>query len=127
MYKLLLIGLGGFAGALLRHIVGGLFQNWAKTNSFPYGTLAVNILGCFLIGVLSQAAESQGVLSPETRSFVFIGLLGAFTTYSTFGNESVNLMMDGNSQLSLVNVGLHLGLGLGAVWLGRVLGVFIWK
>jgi CrcB protein len=127
MLKLLLIGLGGFAGALLRYSVSGLAQNWSNSIAFPFGTLAVNILGCFLIGGLSQAAESQGVFSPETRSFVFIGLLGAFTTYSTFGNESVNLMLDGNSQLSMVNVGLHLGLGLGAVWLGRFVGLLIWK
>ena len=127
MYNLLLIGLGGFAGALLRYSVSGLVQNWSKFISFPSGTLVVNILGCLLIGVLSQIGDSHGVFTPETRSFVFIGLLGAFTTYSTFGNETVNLMMDGKSQLSLVTVGLHLVLGLGAVWLGRVIALFVWK
>lgn len=127
MYKLFLIGLGGFMGALLRYGVSGLVQNWSKSISFPYGTLAVNLLGCFIIGSLSQLAESRGVFSPEARSFLFIGLLGAFTTYSTFGNETVNLMMDGQNLRSLANIGLHLVLGLGAVWLGRVIVLIPWR
>ncbi len=127
MYKLLLIGLGGFVGAVLRYSFSGFVQTWSKSISFPFGTLAVNLLGCFLIGILSQVGESHGVFSPETRSFVFIGLLGAFTTYSAFGNETVSLMMDGKNQLSLLTVGLHIVLGLGAVWVGRVIALFIWK
>ena len=127
MYKLLLIGLGGFTGALLRYSVSGFFQNWSKNISFPYGTLAVNLIGCFIIGALSQLVESQNVFSPEARSFVFIGLLGAFTTYSTFGNETVNLMMGGESLLSVANIGLHLLLGLGAVWFGRVIVALVWR
>jgi CrcB protein len=127
MFKLFLIGLGGLIGALLRYSVSGLVQNWSKSISFPYGTLAVNLLGCFTIGALSQLAETRGVLSPEVRSFVFIGLLGAFTTYSTFGNETINLMMDGENLLSLANIGLHLFLGLGAVWLGRVIVLVLWR
>lgn len=127
MCKLMLIGLGGFTGALLRYSVSGFVQNWSKNVSFPYGTLAVNLIGCFIIGALSQLVESQNVFSPEARSFVFIGLLGAFTTYSTFGNETVNLMMDGESLLSVANIGLHLLLGLGAVWFGRVIVALVWR
>lgn len=127
MCKLMLIGLGGFTGALLRYSVSGFVQNWSKNVSFPYGTLAVNLIGCFIIGALSQLVESQNVFPPEARSFVFIGLLGAFTTYSTFGNETVNLMMDGESLLSVANIGLHLLLGLGAVWFGRVTVALVWR
>ena len=127
MYKLLLIGLGGFAGALLRYTVSGVVQNWSNSVSFPYGTLATNLLGCLFIGLLSQLAEAYGYFSPETRGFVFVGLLGAFTTYSTFGNESINLIRDGEGMLSLVNIGLHLVLGLGAVWVGRMMAFSFWR
>jgi len=62
--------------------------------SFPFGTLAVNVVGCFLIGGLSELAEARAYLAPETRAFLIIGLLGGFTTFSAFGNETVNLLRD---------------------------------
>lgn len=127
MHNLLLIGLGGFMGALLRYSVSGLIQSWSKSMTFPYGTLVVNLLGCLLIGALSQVAEARGVLSTEARSFIFIGLLGAFTTFSTFGNDTVSLFRDGKDLLSFVNIGLHLVLGLSAVWLGQSLVSQPWK
>ncbi len=127
MYKLFLIGFGGFAGALLRYSLSGFVQNWSKSVSFPYGTLAVNLLGCFLIGLLSQVAETHGIFSPETSSFVFVGLLGAFTTYATFGNETVNLLLSDKKSLSMLNVGLQLLLGLGAVGLGRAIALSAWR
>jgi len=86
MNNLLLIGLGGFMGALLRYGVSGFIQNWSKSLTFPYGTLTVNLIGCLLIGIFTQLAESRGIFSPEARSIVLIGLFGAFTTFSTFGN-----------------------------------------
>ncbi|RLD94817.1 MAG: fluoride efflux transporter CrcB [Bacteroidetes bacterium] len=127
MQNLLLIGLGGFMGALLRYSVSGLIQNLSKSMSFPYGTLFVNLLGCLLIGALSQMAEIRGVISPEARSFIFIGLLGAFTTFSTFGNDTVSLFRDGDNLLSYINIGLHLVLGLSAVWIGQSLVSQPWK
>lgn len=127
MYKLILIGLGGLLGALLRYGVSGLAQNLSRSISFPYGTLVVNILGCLIIGALSQLAESRGLLSPEARVFIFIGLLGAFTTYSTFASESVNLLMDGENVLAMLNISLHIILGLGAVWIGRIAVMNFWR
>lgn len=127
MQNLLLIGLGGFIGTLLRYSVSGLIQNLFKSMSFPYGTLFVNLLGCLLIGALSQLAEIRGIISPEARSFIFIGLLGAFTTFSTFGNDTVGLFREGKDLLSFVNIGLHLVLGLSAVWLGQSLVSQPWK
>ena len=85
--NLLLVGLGGFMGALLRYSITGFFQGWSKSVHFPYGTLVVNLLGCLLLGFLSQIAETRGIISAEARSFLFVGLLGAFTTFSTFGND----------------------------------------
>ena len=127
MSNLLLIGLGGFLGAILRFSVSGAVQGWLSHYKFPYGTLAVNLLGCLFIGVLSQLAETRGFISAEARSFIFIGLLGAFTTFSTFGEDTVSLFRDGQDLLSLTNVGLHLILGLSAVWMGRSLVSVILK
>ena len=127
MQNLLLIGMGGFMGALLRYGVSGFIQNWSKSIQFPYGTLVVNLLGCLLIGALSQVAETRGVISSEARSFIFIGLLGAFTTFSAFGNDTVSLFREGENFLSFINIGLHLVLGLSAVWLGQILVAQPWK
>lgn len=127
MRNLILVGLGGFLGAILRFSVSDLVQNWFRSVSFPSGTLVVNLLGCFLLGGLSHAAELRGLMSAEARAFMFIGLLGAFTTFSTFGNDTVSLIRKGEQVLSLLNIGLHLGLGLTAVWLGQTLVSLVGK
>ena len=126
MGKLFLAGIGGFIGSSLRYAVSGYIQLWSKSIAFPYGTLAVNIIGCFIIGLLSQLAESRGVFTAESRTFVFIGILGGFTTFSAFGNETMNLWRDGQNSLAMANIAAHLVLGLGAVWIGRVLAYQIW-
>ncbi|HEY5075691.1 MAG TPA: fluoride efflux transporter CrcB, partial [Pyrinomonadaceae bacterium] len=91
MGKLFLAGVGGFIGSTLRYAVTGYAQQLSRSIDFPYGTLAVNLIGCFLIGFLSQLAETRGVFTAESRTFVFIGILGGFTTFSAFGNETMNL------------------------------------
>lgn len=127
MMKWLAIGTGGFIGAILRYLVSGWVQNWSRSLDFPYGTLAVNLLGCFIIGLLSYWGEQHNLFSPNTRFFIFIGLLGAFTTFSTFGNETITLLRARDELLALLNVGAHILLGLLAVWLGRVLAAFLWR
>jgi fluoride exporter len=127
MGKILLVGVGGFLGSVLRYVLSGFVQEWTKRDDFPVGTLAVNLLGCLIIGLLSQLAEARGAFAAETRTFVFIGILGGFTTFSSFGNETMNLWRDGESFLAFINITTHLVLGLGAVWLGRVLGHEIWR
>ena len=123
---LFLAGIGGFVGSTLRYAVTGYVQTWTKSIDFPYGTLAVNLIGCFIIGFLSQLAESRGLFTAESRTFVFVGILGGFTTFSAFGNETMNLWRDGQSTLALANVAAHLVLGLGAVWISRALAYQIW-
>ncbi len=121
MMKLLLVGAGGFLGSVARY----LLSNFAQTSSesrFPVGTLLVNVMGCFVIGLLSQIGESREIFSAETRAFIFVGILGGFTTYSSFGNETINLWRNNDSRFALVNVALQLTLGLGAVVLGRMIG-----
>lgn len=120
MYKLLLVGTGGFLGSVARALVSNFVQQSAGSR-FPFGTLTVNVLGCLVIGFLSQIGDNREVLTPEIRSFVFIGILGGFTTYSSFGNETVNLARSGDALLAFTNVATQLVLGLGAVWIGRYL------
>lgn len=127
MSKIILVGLGGFIGSVLRYLASGCVQQWTKSVDFPYGTLTVNFIGCLIIGFLSQLAETRGAFSAEVRAFVFVGALGGFTTFSTFGNETMNLWRDSESLLALANIIAHLVLGLGAVWLGRVLAHLVWR
>lgn len=113
MQKIFLIGAGGAAGALLRYALSGaVYRILGET--FPWGTLVVNVLGCFLIGFLWAFAE-RVPLSQGLHVFVFTGVLGAFTTFSTYGLETFNLLRDGEMVLGLLNfVGSNL-LGLIAV------------
>lgn len=127
MLKLLAIGCGGFIGAVLRYLVSGLVQNLSGSIRFPFGTLAVNVVGCLLIGLLVYVVETRGMLSLTVRTFVFIGLLGSFTTFSTFGNETLELLRDSKPTLALLNIGAQLLLGLAAVWLGRLIAYGIWR
>jgi len=121
MGTFILIGMGGFLGAIMRYALSDFVQSWSKTPQFPLGTLVVNLVGCLLIGVLAQLAEARNIFTPETSSLIFLGFLGAFTTFSTFSAESLNLMRNGQNLLSYLNIGGHILLGLGAVWLGRTL------
>jgi CrcB protein len=125
--RLFLAGIGGFLGSALRYAVTGFVQNWTGSIRFPYGTLAVNLVGCILIGFLSQLAETRGVFTAEARTLIFIGLLGGFTTFSAFGNETMNMWRDGDNALALANVAAHVVLCLGAVWLSRALAFQIWR
>ena len=118
MIKVLLVGLGGFVGSIARYGFGGLVQGRTGA-TFPFGTLAVNVLGCFVIGGLSELAETRGVLTPETRAFLVIGVLGGFTTFSAFGNETLNLLRERDVALAAANVLANVVLALVAVWLGR--------
>jgi CrcB protein len=120
------VGVGGFIGSVLRYFMSGLVQEWSKRDDFPVGTLSVNVLGCLVIGLLSQLAEARGALSPAARAFIIVGILGGFTTFSSFGNETMNLWRDGERALGFANVAAQLVLGLGAVWVGRLLGDKIW-
>lgn len=116
MKLLIAVGLGGCLGAIARHLLGGWVQGFAAAGSrFPWGTLAVNVLGCLAIGLFAV----QITRVPEAwRLFIVTGLLGGLTTFSTFGIDSVQLARGEMPLLGLANVAAHLVLGLGAVALG---------
>jgi len=122
--KLLMVAAGGCVGALLRYWISG----WAYRvldGGFPWGTLVVNILGCFLIGFLWVIFE-RTIFPPSARDFLFIGLLGALTTFSTFGFETVNLLRDGEVKIALMNVLTNNLLGIAMVLAGIFLAAKLW-
>jgi fluoride exporter len=123
--KLVVIAAGGAVGALTRYGIGGLVQQALKTVSFPAGTMAVNLAGCLLIGFGGGLIESRQFFSPEMRAFIFIGFLGSFTTFSTFGLESFNLARDGQWLLAAANVGVSVTVGIAAVLVGSMLSKLI--
>ncbi len=127
MNNILIVGIGGFIGSVLRYTVSGWVQQTTKSIGFPYGTLAVNVIGCFIIGFLAQLAESRGMFTSESRLFVFVGILGGFTTFSSFGNETLNLARDSQMLSALANIGANVVIGLFAVWLGRTVSYLIWR
>ena len=122
MQKWLMLLSGGVCGTAGRYVLGGAVHRWLGTE-FPFGTLAVNLLGCLVIGFLSVCAERQG-FSPETRLFWMVGLLGAFTTFSTLVYDSWRLLERGELLLAGANMMGSLLLGLAALWVGhRVAGL----
>jgi fluoride exporter len=125
--KLFWVGIGGFAGSVLRYLVSGWVQESSRSVSFPYGTLAVNVVGCLLIGGLSYLADERGLLHAEARLFLIVGVLGGFTTFSAFSNETFALLRAGEFVPAAANVLLSVFLCLTAVWLGRAAAFGIWR
>jgi CrcB protein len=127
MTTVLLVGVGGFIGSALRYLINKEVQQLLiAPNGFPYGVLLVNVVGCLVIGILSGLATTHGIfnLSSGSRAFLFLGLLGGFTTFSAFGYDTVTLAKDGDFTQAIANLGLQIGLGLGAVWIGYKLAVW---
>lgn len=114
----MLVGAGGFAGAVLRYGLSGLVHRQVPWTTFPLGTLAVNLVGCLAIGVVAGLAESRQLFGPDARTFALIGLLGGFTTFSTFGYETFAMLRDQEYLRAAANVGIQVIVGLAAVWAG---------
>ena len=123
MYTLLLVGLGGFIGAILRYVLGGWIQN--SFINFPVGTLVINTTGSFFIGLIMYLSEYQGLFSDDTRIFLTIGILGGYTTLSTFGYESFRLLDDSKFELMTINVVSTVLFSIMAVYLGKIVALSI--
>lgn len=120
MINAFLVGAGGFAGSVLRYWASGLcFRLFGP--AFPFGTLFVNVIGCLLIGVVDFLVEERQAIPAQVRLLVMTGFLGGFTTFSTFGNETMALVRGGSYRLALYNVVASVALGLGAVVIGRAM------
>lgn len=118
MYKLFLIGLGGAFGSVLRYLLDGWIQR-ITTESFPTGTLFINVTGCFAIGFLGMLLTGPVPVREEYRVAILVGVIGGYTTFSTFGRETFTLAADSQFWYAALNVVLSNVLGLGAVWLGH--------
>ena len=115
------VGSGGFLGALARYGLSGLVHRQLPLATYPYGTLVVNLLGCLMIGVVVGLTESRQLLGPEMRMFALIGILGGFTTFSTFAYETFAMIRNDETLRAIANVGGHVLIGLACVWLGYAL------
>jgi fluoride exporter len=120
----LLVFLGGGIGATARYWLQGIVYRFTGAG-FPYGTLAVNILGCLCIGLLMAVFEERFVVNPSLRTFLTIGILGGFTTFSSFSFETLALLRDGELLLGCANVAVSVLTCLIASWVGMVIGELI--
>ena len=112
------VGLGGALGSIARHAANVVTHRWAG-QSVPYATMAVNIVGCAVIGLLAGLIASQRLhLDETTRAFVFVGILGGFTTFSSFGLDTLTLVRAGAVAAAIGNVAVQMGAGLASVFVG---------
>lgn len=117
MNSLLFVAMGGAVGAVLRYGISSGIYSWFG-RSFPYGTLAVNVLGSFAIGLLSILLIEKFEIPHEIRLGLVVGVLGALTTFSTFSWDTLDLMQQGMMQKAFVNVLLNVVVCIGAAWMG---------
>jgi len=119
--QLFVVGLGGFIGAGARFALSGLVHRWLPQATFPHGTLVVNLAGCLAIGFLGGLMEARQLLEPTQRLFLIIGVLGSFTTFSTFAFETLSLAHASDFVRMTINVLAHVVVGLLAAWAGYLL------
>ena len=123
MVRALAVMVGGALGALGRYAVSGVIARLTRQTPFPWGTMVVNILGALLLGLLMGAGTTGRLALPGTvRTLLAVGLLGAFTTFSTFTYETVEALRVGDVRLAVLNVVVSVAVGLTACWFGLRLG-----
>jgi CrcB protein len=118
---LLLVGAGGFLGSVFRYVLSGWVHRVLDNPWFPYGTLVVNVTGSVAIGFLGGLAENRSLFTSDARLFVFIGILGGFTTFSSLTLETFFLARNTQIAAALANITMQVFLGLLGVWFGNLL------
>jgi CrcB protein len=117
MFRTLLVGIAGLAGTLLRYWLSGFVaRRYGET--FPVGTMVVNVLGCLVAGAVFYLTEERFLVNPTLRTVILIGLLGGFTTFSSYGLQTFTLLRDGEFGLATLNIVVSNVLGLFMVWVG---------
>jgi CrcB protein len=116
---LLSVGLGGFIGALLRYYLSTVIQKALPATTFPFGTLSVNVIGSFIIGILVLYFEEH--LAPHQKAFFIVGVLGSLTTFSTFSLQTVEMLYMGHYARGLANIVLNVAVTCMAVMAGMLL------
>ncbi len=124
MIKWIYLGVGGLSGTFLRYILARNINQWTG-GQFPHGTLTVNLLGCFLVGLFAVLSDRKLLLDENTRLLLMVGFCGGFTTFSTFILETANLISDGETVRALSNVLLSVIVGFFVFRLGVLLGELI--
>lgn len=124
MIKFLNLIIGGAAGTVARYILAGAVYRLAGTG-FPYGTLIVNVSGCFILGILATLADKKFILGPDARTLLMIGFCGAFTTFSTLIFESDSLLRNGQAVRAFTNIFVSVILGFILYRAGSLLGEII--
>ncbi len=119
--QIIAIMLGGSLGAISRYLISTWINNKIDAN-FPFGTLSVNVVGSFLMGFLAMWLIEKIGLNPLLRLALFVGFLGAFTTFSTFSMETFNLFEEGLALRALLNMLINVSFTVLAVWIGVLLG-----
>jgi len=119
--QIMMVGAGGFVGSALRFAVSGWVQRLVASSVMPYGTFAVNVLGCLALGFLVGLAEYRQMIEPGQRLFLMVGVLGGFTTFSTFAFESVSLLQDAEIARAFINIFAQVVLGFSAAFAGFIL------
>ena len=120
MKILLIVGAGGFLGSVARYMTSRFIQDNLNL-SFPIGTLVVNVVGCFILGVIYGFMDKGEVFSQEMWVFLTIGICGGFTTFSTFAYENVSLLRDGNFIQSALYIALSVFAGIIALYSGNII------
>ena len=118
MQSILLVALGGALGSVARYSLSGFILHRTIEWRFPLGTFVVNVVGCFVIGILAGLAVKEDFLSPDLRVFLFTGILGGFTTFSAFGLETFYLLRRGEIAVAGSYVALSILVGVLVLWLG---------
>jgi CrcB protein len=120
MWRTFLVAVGGLIGAVARYWMAGAIQQLDGTH-FPVGTLGVNLLGSFVVGVVMALSLERGFIDADLRTLLAVGLCGGFTTMSTFSYETIALLRDGETALALGNIGVTVLGCIAATWLGVVM------
>jgi CrcB protein len=123
---MLIVAVGGAIGSVIRYKLGGFALHHAESWNFPVSTFSVNVLGCFVIGILAALAEHHDFFSPTVRLLLFTGLLGGFTTFSAFGYESAFLIRRSLFQVAAAYVVLSVFVGIVSVFCGMKLVDLLW-
>ena len=126
MDKLLLVMLGGAFGTACRYGLSSFVYGHLEKPTFPWANLIINVSGSFMIGVLAQLFETRALVSPAVRAALLTGVLGGYTTFSSFTYETFELLRDGQRTLAVANAASSVSLGLFAVWAGIRLARIIW-
>jgi len=117
LLEVIIVTIGGGFGSAARYLV----STWAAARfgaDFPYGTLIVNVVGCFIIGAFMTVATERLIVSPYWRLFVTVGIVGGFTTFSSFSYETLHLLQEADALRAFYNVSLNVLVGFSATWLG---------